>query len=52
MERKRKKPTQEQVDAIRGRDSIEREQRANRMFQEWLEDYRRRTAELRQAAGA
>lgn len=53
MERKRKKtPSREQIDAIRGRESIERWERAKRMFEERLEYHARRKVEEEQQSGA
>jgi hypothetical protein len=47
---KRKKPTREQIDAIIGREAIERWERTKRMFEERLEYHRRRKLEEKQAA--
>jgi hypothetical protein len=49
MERKRKKPTREQIDAIIGREAIERWERMKRMFEERLEYHRRRKLEEERA---
>jgi hypothetical protein len=50
MERKRKKPTRDQINAIIGRDELERWERVKRMFEERLDYHRRRKLQNEQAA--
>lgn len=49
---KKKKLTQEQIDAMMGREAIERWERTKRMFEERLEYHRRRKLEEEQAREA
>lgn len=52
MEKKRKKPTREQIDAIIGREAIERWERTKAMFEERLEYHRQRKLEEERAEQA
>jgi hypothetical protein len=46
---KKKKPTPEQIEAMMGREAIERWERTKRMFEERLEYHRRRKLEEERA---